>query len=466
MLNYLIQNCLLNISQLIMNYKLKFIDLFAGLGGMRLGLEKAAKTVGIESECVFTSEIKPSAIITYQENFNENNIQGDITEVLPLNIPDFDILLAGFPCQPFSSAGTRQGFLDTRGTLFFEIEKILKDKQPFGFILENVEGLVDHDKGRTLEIILKKLQDLKYRVNWKVLNAKDFGIPQDRKRIYIVGTKNYLVSLDFYQKKQSKLLNILNQDQPLLDTEFTRIILSHYQVEQLYGKAIKDKRGGNDNIHSWELELKGKVTKEQKELLNLLLKERRKKIWAEKKGIKWMDGMPLTLEEIASFYNTNTLFESNNLQEMLDDLVDKGYLRFEYPKDLLEKITRDGKAIKKRQYRTDLPQGYNIVVGKLSFEINKILNPNHIAPTLVATDMDRIAVVDGQGLRKLTIREGLRLFGFPENYQINLPDKQAFDLLGNTVVIPVIECIMERIIVQKLISIPNQTYKLSPVCSK
>jgi DNA (cytosine-5)-methyltransferase 1 len=350
--------------------------------------------------------------------------------------------------------------------LFFEIERILKDKQPFGFLLENVEGLVDHDGGRTLKTILSKLQELNYQVTWKVLNAKDFGIPQDRKRIYIAGTKTYLVSLDFSKPRKSKLSDIFEKNQPLLDTELTKAILSHYSIEQLYGKAIKDKRGGDDNIHSWELELKGKVTKSQKELLNSLLKERRKKIWAEKKGIKWMDGMPLTLEEIYRFYNPNTLFESNNLQEMLDDLVTKGYLRFEHPKDLVEEITKDGKIIKKRKYRTDLCKGYNIVVGKLSFEINKILDPNDIAPTLVATDMDRIAVVDGQGLRTLTIREGLRLFGFPECYRINLPSRQAFDLLGNTVVIPIIKSIMQRIIIQKLISIPNQNYKLSPVCSR
>lgn len=129
----------------MMSYRLRFIDLFAGLGGMRLGLEEAARSIGIETECVLTSEIKPFAIKTYQENFSESYIKGDITQISSQSIPDFDVLLAGFPCQPFSNAGTRQGFLDTRGTLFFEIERILKDKQPFGFLLENVEGLVEHD---------------------------------------------------------------------------------------------------------------------------------------------------------------------------------------------------------------------------------------------------------------------------------------------------------------------------------
>ncbi|MBD2364144.1 DNA (cytosine-5-)-methyltransferase [Anabaena minutissima FACHB-250] len=118
-----------------MSTTIKFIDLFAGIGGMRLGLEQACKTLGIQSECVFTSEIKPTAVKVYHENFSGNNLWGDITEIYSHQIPDFDILLAGFPCQPFSSAGTKQGFLDTRGTLFFEIERILKDKSPFGFLL-------------------------------------------------------------------------------------------------------------------------------------------------------------------------------------------------------------------------------------------------------------------------------------------------------------------------------------------
>lgn len=442
---------------------IRFIDLFAGIGGMRQGLENTCQKMGISTKCVFTSEIKEHAITTYQENFSVNKIYGDLTKISNVKIPDFDILLAGFPCQPFSTAGTRQGFLDTRGTLFFEIERILQAKQPFGFLLENVEGLVKHDQGRTLGTILNKLEQLDYHVTWKVLNAKNFGIPQDRKRIYIAGNKKHPISLEFSNQKQVFLKNIFELGKPVLTTDLIQRLLSYYSIEELYGKAIKDKRGGNDNIHSWDIELKGKVSQAQKDLLNQILKERRKKMWAEKKGIEWMDGMPLTLEEISTFYNPNNLFETNDLKLMLNDLVKKGYLKFEYPKDLVETINSNGKVIKKRQYREDLPKGYNIIVGKLSFDISKILDPNGIAPTLVATDMSKLAVIDGLGIRKLTIREGLRLFGFPENYQIKLPVAKAFDLLGNTVVVPVIEEIAKRIVIQKLISTPNQNYNLCPV---
>lgn len=434
---------------------IKFVDLFAGIGAIRLGLEQACQSLGFKSECVLTSEIKTSAIQVYQENFQQDKMWGDITTISTQQIPDFDILLAGFPCQPFSSAGTRQGFLDTRGTLFFEIERILKDKSPFGFLLENVEGLVQHDDGRTLTTIVNKLEQLGYQVKYDILNAKDFGVPQDRKRVYIAGTKTNTISLNFSKNAQPRLLDILETGCPTLQTNFAKKLLQQYSIEELYGKSIKDKRGGEDNIHSWDLELKGNVSLAQRELLNLLLKQRRRKIWSAKKGIHWMDGIPLTVDEIATFY------PHSKLAEMLDDLANKGYLKYEHPKDIQEVINKDGNKVKKREYRFDLPKGYNIVVGKLSFPINKVLAPDDIAPTLVATDMQKLAVVDGQGLRCLTIREGLRLFGFPEDYQINLPITKAFDLLGNTVVVPIVREIAERIVIQKMLSVPNQVYLLS-----
>ena len=434
---------------------IKFVDLFAGIGAIRLGLEQACQSLGFKSECVLTSEIKTSAIQVYQENFQPDKMWGDITTISTQQIPDFDILLAGFPCQPFSSAGTRQGFLDTRGTLFFEIERILKDKSPFGFLLENVEGLVQHDDGRTLTTIVNKLEQLGYQVKYDILNAKDFGVPQDRKRVYIAGTKTNTISLNFSKNAQPRLLDILETGCPTLQTNFAKKLLQQYSIEELYGKSIKDKRGGEDNIHSWDLELKGNVSLAQRELLNLLLKQRRRKIWSAKKGIHWMDGIPLTVDEIATFY------PHSKLAEMLDDLANKGYLKYEHPKDIQEVINKDGNKVKKREYRFDLPKGYNIVVGKLSFPINKVLDPDDIAPTLVATDMQKLAVVDGQGLRCLTIREGLRLFGFPEDYQINLPITKAFDLLGNTVVVPIVREIAERIVIQKMLSVPNQVYVLS-----
>jgi len=158
---------------------IKYVDLFAGLGGIRLGFIQAFEEAGYQTECVLTSEIKPAAVKALTTNYGARTIQGDITTIDASEIPDFDFLLAGFPCQAFSVAGKQRGFLDTRGTLFFEVERILREKRPYGFILENVEGLVTHDKekpddkmGRTLKTILYKLEkELNYQINWKVLDA-------------------------------------------------------------------------------------------------------------------------------------------------------------------------------------------------------------------------------------------------------------------------------------------------------
>ena len=158
----------------------KTIDLFAGIGGIRLGFE----AYGCEN--VFSSEWDKHAQMMYEANFDEKPF-GDINLIEPKDIPDHDILLAGFPCQPFSIAGKGLGFADTRGTLFFNIEAILKAKKPKAFLLENVKRLTTHDEGRTFAVILQKLNELGYTVYHKVFNSLDFGLPQKRERIYIVG---------------------------------------------------------------------------------------------------------------------------------------------------------------------------------------------------------------------------------------------------------------------------------------
>jgi DNA (cytosine-5)-methyltransferase 1 len=447
---------------------IKTAELFAGIGGIRLGFEQACQQLNIKTECVFSSEIKPHAIAVYENNFSSPKVQRNIIEINTKDIPDFDILLAGFPCQSFSTAGTQDGLTFENGGLFYQIIRVLKAKKPTAFILENVDNLYKHDKGKTFEIIAQNLEKNGYIFDYNILDSKHFGIAQSRKRIYIIGVKSdrkQKISLDLegYRGEKQVLGDILESGQDLLNTDFTKKLISRYHTSSLIGKSIKDKRGGQNNIHSWDLELKGTVNDAQKELLNLLLKERRKKEWAKRKGIEWMDGMPLTLAEISSFYTPNTLFGNYCLSELLDDLVKKGYLKYEHPKDLIEVavVSKKGKAkpktkyIEKRVPRTDLAKGYNIVTGKLSFEITKILNPNEVTPTLVATDMAKLAVVDGEGIRRLTIREGLRLFGFSEDYQMSvLPDK-GFDLLGNTVPVPVIEQVSLQLLKQ-LLNQPTQ----------
>lgn len=421
----------INILKHTNTHTVRFIDLFAGLGGIRLGFEQAFKENGIETKCIFSSEIKEYAIKAYKNYYKDDHIAGDITKIRSEDIGEFDFLLAGFPCQPFSSAGRGLGFEDTRGTLFFEIERILKHWKPYGFLLENVEGLASHDKGNTLAIILNRLKSLNYKVTCNLLDSQDFGLAQSRRRIYIVGTKQHEVNLENFPKSKCVLGDVLQKGLPTINSKFTKSLFSNFTPKEVVGKSIKDKRGGNNNIHSWEIELKGKTTKKQREFLNLLLKERRKKKWALEIGIDWMDGMPLTLNQIKTFYN------APELPEMLDDLVTKGYLTVEHPRKLV-----NGKRVPDETK----PIGYNIVAGKLSFEFTKILDPNKLAPTLVAMDVSRLGILDGNGLRRLTIREGQRLCGFPEEYDLSfLKETEAFDLLGNTVCVPVIKEICSRI---------------------
>jgi len=158
----------------------RFIDLFAGIGGIRIPFQE------LGGACVFSSEWDQFAQKTYKVNFGETP-SGDITKIEASSIPDFDVLLGGFPCQPFSSAGLKKGFADTRGTLFFEIERIIQEKRPKAFLLENVKQLQTHDRGRTLKVILSHLNELDYYVAYVILRAGDFGVPQNRERTYIVG---------------------------------------------------------------------------------------------------------------------------------------------------------------------------------------------------------------------------------------------------------------------------------------
>ena len=420
--------------------EIRFIDLFAGIGGIRKGLEEAVVELGAKPICVFTSEIKPHAISVLKQNHPDEEIHGDITQVSTTQIPDFDILCAGFPCQAFSAAGSRKGFADTRGTLFFDVERILADKKPKGFILENVEGLVNHDGGNTLKTIIEHLQALKYNVSYRVLNAKDFGVPQDRKRIYIVGSLIDKISLEDFPLFTSTLGQIIEQGQPTSNSKFVQLLLSKFSIEDLQGKSIKDKRGGSDNIHSWDLELKGPLGHKEKAFLNVLMTERRKKKWAIQWGIDWMDGMPLTKEMISEFYI------DENIDAMLEHLVSLGYIKYEHPKKIVEVFNENGQRYTRREYDTTKPKGYNIVAGKLSFEVSKILPLDGIAPTLVATDVDKLYLPDNNGLRTFTLREGLRLFGYPEDYKFDIKQKDGFDLLGNTVVVPVIKAVASRLL--------------------
>ena len=206
---FIIENDNMNLKKHIL-----FIDLFCGIGGFRYACNRSFEKLGIEGECVFSSDIDEYARESYNANFGEYP-SGDITKINAKDIPDHDLLLGGFPCQPFSIIGLGKGFNDTRGTLFFDIARILKEKKPKAFVLENVKRLVGHNGGTTFATIMNVLKDLGYYVDYKVLNALDCGLPQKRERVVIVGsTKPFNMKWPEKIANGKTLKDILETDVP------------------------------------------------------------------------------------------------------------------------------------------------------------------------------------------------------------------------------------------------------------
>lgn len=207
-----------------------FIDLFSGLGGFRLALEY------LGGQCLFSSEINPHACEIYEKNFGDNPFC-DITKIQPSVLPSFDVLCAGFPCQAFSIAGKKKGFEDTRGTLFFDVCRIVKEKQPKIILLENVKNLTQHDYGKTFSTIISSLEDLNYHVYFKILNANDFSIPQNRERIIIVAVHKLFSekTFDFHFEKMPSvtLSSILEKNHTILPpSEYTILPPEFHKIQK------------------------------------------------------------------------------------------------------------------------------------------------------------------------------------------------------------------------------------------
>lgn len=417
---------------------IKFIDLFAGIGGIRLGAADAFAEHGIESQCVLASEIDKKACETYKLNYGEYP-DGDIKYIT--EIPPFDILLAGFPCQPFSYAGKKLGFGDTRGTLFFEVERILELYQPKAFLLENVRGLYTHDNGRTFKTIISKLHSLGYGTYDMLLNSSDFGVPQNRVRLYILGIKGVtpkmtlsakLGAADSHQYKKGweqfslfdydvagnrcSVGQILEENVPekyYCSPNFTEQLHSVIgdDLSKLHGYRIIDYRGGK-SLHSWELGRKGKCSKEEIGFMNLLIQNRRKPVFGTQQ-----DGKKLTIDQIKTFY------KSNDILDVIASLKEKGYLKEE-----------NGK--------------YNPVCGNMSFEVFKFLDPNSISITLTSSDSNRLGVIQNNRPRRVTPRECARLQGFPDTFILNPSDVFAYKQFGNSVSVPVIKAVISDFIEQ------------------
>ena len=409
---------------------IRYIDLFAGVGGIRLGVSQALTRNGIESECVLSSEINEKACETYQLNFGEHP-SGDVRQID--DVEPFDLLLGGFPCQPFSYAGKKKGFGDTRGTLFFEIERLLEKYRPKAFLLENVRGLYTHDEGRTFKTIMDKLHGLGYGTFDLLQNSSNFGVPQNRVRLYIVGIYGAtpqmglytnLGAADSHKYKKSVLEPSLFDDMPIcrvgsiLEPEvdekyycsekFQKML--HDSVGEdlsvLHGYRFIDYRGGQ-SLHSWELGMKGKCSDAEIRFMNALILNRRKPVFG-----KEQDGKKLTLEQIKTFY------KEPDIEEVISSLLEKRYLQ-----------VKEGK--------------YNPVCGNMSFEVFKLLDPESISITLTSSDANRLGVIQNNRARHITPRECARLQGFPDTFKLHPQDAWSYKQFGNSVSVPVIEAVFD-----------------------
>lgn len=415
---------------------LRFVDLFAGIGGIRAGFEIASRAFGRQAKCVFSSELDRHARETYRLNFDEEP-SGDIRQVERL--PEHDVLLAGFPCQAFSYAGKQKGFGDTRGTLFFEIERLLRAApvKPRLLFLENVRGFVTHDRGRTFATVKAHLEKLGYSVQALVLNSSAFGIPQNRVRVYMVCSlgeppkltiQSDLGAPDSHSHKaraaQGRFFVPAHEVRTVADiledeaepkhlcspgfTEQLRRALGNKPFESLHGVRLIDYRGGN-SIHSWDMGVKGKCSVRERELMNAIIGNRRRSHFGTHQ-----DGKRLSIDQMREFWH------AADLEGLVNSLEAKGYLK-------------------------QVDGAYNPVCGNMSFEVFKFLDPESISITVVSSDAHRLGVVQNGRPRRITPRECARLQGFPDTFKLHPDEGRAYHQLGNSVSVPVVSAIFADI---------------------
>lgn len=429
-----------NLLTAISKPRFTFIDLFAGIGGFRIALEK------LGGKCLGYSEIDPEAIKVYKKNFisyataNEINL-GDITQInrLPWKI---DLIVGGVPCQPWSIAGKSGGFNDPRGRLWFDVIRIVELNQPQGFIFENVKGLTEPRHKTSFSYILDSLTQLGYQVQWEVINSYDFGLPQDRQRVFIIGAKNIdnnqkaLFHFPEPLKQKPKLYNAINNISTL------EVRKNKFSPEILYGGKNKippsrgrfqkidelndffifaDIRGGHTTVHSWDLI---RTSQREKYICEVLRKNRRSKKYGDK------DGNPLTFSDLSGLIPDLTIRE-------LEKLVTKNILR-------------------------QKQEGYEFVNSKISSGINgiaKIYLPYADAiSTLTATGtkvfVSKIAipcrepdeykrlfikeVYRKKRFKPLTVKDYAQLQGFPDYFIPHHDENRAKKQFGNAVSVPII----------------------------
>ena len=397
---------------------MKYFSMFSGIGGFELGLQNSKH----EFECVGFSEVDKYAISIYTRHFPTHRNYGDATRIHTEDLPEFEFLVGGFPCQAFSIAGKRKGFNEARGTLFFEIARVLRDKKPRYFLLENVKGLLSHEGGETIETIFRVLDELGYDVSWAIYNSKDYGVPQNRERIFIKGY--------FRGECSGEVLSIprINKsvDEPMSNTYYgTRAGRVHKEDEIMNTLACSDHNGAGSQL----IQLNGKKPQGER--------------------VYDADGLSVTLSSNGGGLGAKTgLYKVSNLQK---------------PK-VVGNVNPSGNGMNGQVYDTDgvsptittnKGEGVKIVKPVLTPDReNKRQNGRRMKedgePMFTLTAQDRHGVYDGCIVRKLTPVECERLQGFPDNWTRygkdgeEISDTQRYKCCGNAVTTNVITAIVDE----------------------
>ena len=354
---------------------MKYLSLFSGIGGFELG-------IGDSAECIGFSEIDPYAISVYQRHFPKHKNYGDITTIDETKLPQFDLLVGGFPCQSFSVAGRRRGFDDKRGTMFFEIARIIREKCPRFLLFENVKGLLSHDQGETFGTILKTLAELGYDAEWQVLNSKNFGVPQRRERVFIVGYLRGIARPEVFPITGSNPNHLKEITSEVSDAQ--RI----YDARGL-GKTLKALGGG----------LGAKT--------GLYMIQR-----ARGKNLGNTSNVAPTI--------TGKSYQDNNFVAMTERRTPEA-------KEMRREAMKHGHDWSPRRGKELIPR------------------EDGIANTLTATQGREQLLTDGTVIRKPTPIECERLQGFPDNWTAGHSDSQRYKMLGNAVTVNVVAEIAKQI---------------------
>jgi len=467
--------------------------MFSGVGGFEVGIQKAIQG----AKCIGYSEIDKWAIMVYRKHFPEHKNFGDATKIDTSELPEFDLLCAGFPCQAFSIAGKRRGFEDTRGTLFFEIARILKAKRPEIVFLENVKGLLNHKKGKTFAIILQTLDELGYDIQWMVLNSKFFGVPQNRERVFIIGsirgtsrpkilpfkktnektnqkriihpTITEAIGKQGCSKeyiKSCQLIFNINHSQNIYSTNGTSIALKGcgggqgaktglYAID-LYNKKLHPDRTPaltephHNTLRILETKIYTDVSKKIKQRITNPNQEEIRQYLN-----KWRKKANITIKEIEKHfgdYKAHHWFEKNGSLPSVDDWIElKKILNFD---DKYDKIMTTFRWTTEWELIQEHKERHKKRGNGFGFQI-KIPNEQSNTLTSMQKGIDYNLISDKISIRRLTPIECERLQGFPDNWtkygidengnEVLISDTQRYKMMGNAVTTNVVEAIARKL---------------------